>query len=1813
MDQEKSTNGEKNAGWARGNAKWLIIIGILLAVIAVGLGYIMDTARGRIPVTVESFMPRGEVTRTTNFTIEFSQDMAAESAVGVQRDSAPVVFSPAIPGKYRWIARNKLRFFPEMILLPSTQYTAEILPEICTDENAYLKGDRKYSFYTQRFRVDNVNFRFNLAEPGTAKVTASATVEFNYPVEPDEARKYLAVSYENGRNIPYRIITEKSGLIMELETDPVTRGEDDERMQLRIGSGLIPVGGTLGLHQDYVKAFIMRAKEELKVEGVFVEQQGQTGYLKIRFSSPVAAETAKRYIAVDPDVDYQLSASHNYIELRGNFEAGKAYTVTINQDLIGEDGSKLRTNFSGKAFMKNLEPSVGFVGDGIYLSRTGNLNIGLATVNIDKVDIEVEKVYVNNLIHLVNTGAVGNDRGWYNLSNLGKRIHQEELVIANRPNEEVITPINMKSYLTDERTGVFSAVVRDVNRRWRYSRRWMMITDLGIMVKKAGDQFLVWVNSLSSLEPVAGSQVTLFSRNNQVMMEGYTDSDGLAQFTLPKAISEEFSPFLVTVEHKEDMSFLELNRRQVSTTDFDVTGQPYLRHGYDAFVYGERDIYRPGEKANLVALVRGPNNTVPPPFPLKMEILGPDNRIYDEFRKKINEEGACEFQVDLPPYIKTGRYTARAIVGKDYEIGRGQFSVEEFMPDRIKVKLSSDSESYDLGQDISINVEAVNLFGPPAAGRSVEARSKIASRRFNAPKWRSFTFFDSGRQFREISGNLGRATLDEQGKHKFVLKTQKGMTPPSALSGIFTVTVMEPGGRAVTGYKSVDINPYSHYVGLRRVKEGYEDINQPVEMEFVAVDQKGEIAPGRECEVSFYRISWQSILKRVGGRRGYQYVSEKQENLEKSFKVTSEARPGTFTFTPEQYGEYRITIRDLESNSSASTSFYASGWGYAPWAMDSPERLEIDLDKSSYRSGETVKVQIRAPFAGKLLLTVEGDKIYHHEALMMDENTATVDIKALPEYKPNVYISASVIRSTLSLERHAPVRAFGVVPLPIDCSDNKLNITLDAPAEMRPMKPLTVSFTVKPNSRSSASGVQHLTIAAVDEGICQLTNFQTPDPFAHFFGKKRLGVNSYDIYSAVLPEIENATARSSASGDAEAQRRKRISPISVMRVKPVAMWSGLVKTDRNGRGSVKFDIPQFNGTLRIMAVSFSGGNFGSARKDIKVFDPIVLTPTFPRFMAGGDSFMAPVSIFNGTGKADKFTVKLNIDGPAESGDGSVLSREVSLNPKEEGQIVFPLKAKKRMGKVTFALSASGGGEAVSITTEVPLRPAAPAITLSGSGTIKAGAEASFVFPGDWVQDTTEFKLTLSSFPAMQFAGSLQYLLRYPYGCAEQTASRLFPLLYFNDMAKVAEPELFGTQSVDYFIEEGITRLMNMMTPDGDFSFWPGSRYSNPWTSIYVSHFMVEARKAGYDIPDRVYNNMIKALKSHAKKSISDVWELQTKTYACYVLAMAGRPEKSVMLYLKNNELNRMSDYSQFQLAGAFALSGDINAARSLFPATVTPQEVMRESGRNFNSSVRAKAIMLNSLAEVDPDHPSVPKLIKSLADEAARANRWYTTQDNAFAFLALGKIMQKRPPGKYTGVVKIDGAEFGSFQSGDRQFKNKGWGGKTITLSVQGTGNCYYYWTAFGIPATPDVKEYDRELKVRRRYLSREGKAIKYDQIRQGDMIIAEITARALTENLDNVVISDLLPAGFEIENPRLESRAGIPWIQGGSRADYMDIRDDRMLLFTNLRRQKDKKFYYALRAVTVGEFVLPPVAAEAMYDPAKSSAANSGSVKVVQ
>ena len=1333
----------------------LIIIAVLCVIIVAGAVHIaIQNVKDTTRFTVESILPEGTISQKENLTFAFSDPVVEERLLEKDLDYSPVEFTPAIPGKFRWVDSDRLRFFPEVTFAPSTVYTAKVFPSVSHSPDRVLSGKRTLSFATERFKVKASKLSFERGAGRKSRAKVRATVEFNYPVDPAKLKDQLIISREDGKAITYEPVTEEASDIIDLETVEIERSEDKQRFVLKLAKEFTCVNGNIGLKSDYINKTALEGRGHLIVENARVRDSGGNHYLEVRFNSRVAPDQAQLFLTVEPEGEYQLVSHRRYLRIEGEFDPGDQRIVKIGRGLSAQDGTTLKRNFSRTLRIPNLEPNVRFVGGGLYLPREGNLNLGLATVNVNKVKVDIEKVYANNLIFLASSQRWSR---W--ASNLGKSLHSEEIEIESVLNEEVTTPISLAEYLVGDRIGIFKVTARESERRWRYSTQWVMITDLGIMAKRSGDELWVWVNSLSTLKGVSGAIIKVISDNNQILISGTTNLDGFVKFSSISDEIEGFVPFMITAAKGEDLSFIELNRRKLSTTNFEVAGAPYLNNGYEAFVYTDRGIYRPGETANLVSVVRGKDNLTPPSIPVLVQVLAPDNRIYREFRTQTSKEGAFELSVKFPEYAKTGGYIAKVNVAEK-EIGRKRFQIEEFMPDRIKVTLSTEKPVYALGDELSLGVDAVNLFGPPAVNRKVLASCDIEASEFAPKKWRSFTFSNTTLRFKKRHINLGESRTDELGKTAYQLSIPSELKPQSALKGVFVATVSEPGGRAVSAYRGVTIHPYTHYIGIRRSPEGYAKLNEEMIIEYVSVDKDGIPTAGRNLKLTKYKLRWNSILRRDSSGN-YRYVSEKQAEILQSISLTSEKGVGRFAFAPTEYGEYRIEIRDLDSGASTSTEFYTAGWGYTPWAMENPDRLEIDLDKESYQPGEIAKAQIKAPFAGKLILTIEREKVLSYRTVEMQENTAVIDVPILDGYKPNVYLSASLIRSTTSLEKHAPARAFGVVPLKLNDDANRLAVEIDAVGKSRPNQELEVIVRVEVPS-SSGRGTYQLTVAAVDEGILQLTNFQTPDAHGFFFRQRGLDTDTLDLYSAVLPEVESAPGSSSTGGGGvDAGRKKRLSTVSVTRVKPISLWSGLVATDDMGTGVIRFNVPQFNGTLRLMAVAFAGDRFGKAHESVIVRDPIVLTPTFPRFVSSGDRFRIPVSVFNGTVEDGDFEVSLSREGAVEIlGDST---QWIRLNTGEEGQLFFEVAAQDAMGKVTFNLSAEGNHESTQLTTDVPIRPATPPVTRTGYGVVKAERDATFTFPSNYIAGTEEYELTLSSFPAVKFAGGISYLLRYPYG------------------------------------------------------------------------------------------------------------------------------------------------------------------------------------------------------------------------------------------------------------------------------------------------------------------------------------------------------------------------------------------------------------------------------------------------------------------
>jgi uncharacterized protein YfaS (alpha-2-macroglobulin family) len=1766
---------------------------------------------GKNAVTIKEVSPLDDVSRRTNFTITFSRNAVESDEINKWHEDNNITFSPPIKGKYEWITQKELRFYPEEILLPSTEYVLVVSPKIIGIEGLYLAGKNKFTFETSTLKIEQADVDYKIEEKKAA-VRIMLNLKFNYEVSPAELKERLTFRVDKGPSLKFDFDKTEPSYILVAISEPVELTKSDRYLNITIDKGLKPIGGKKHLEKNYERRIKLPKKKQIVIESVYPEREGYTNWLNIKFSTAVFSRELKKYLTITPKVDYQISGSGQYISLKGDFKAGKTYDVLIRKGLPAMNGTTLQREFSKHLIMGNIEPYFNFVTEGMYLPKKGKLNVGIESVNMNKLELSIEKVYINNLVYFLNTNS--RPRHYYNTYNLhylGKEIQVKEFEPGGEENEKIITTIDMSDYLTEEKKGIYIIQLWKPYNRWDKKVKWVIVTDLGIMVKKSENDLGVYINSLTDLSPVPNAEVSLLSRNNQTILKGNTDPNGKIFFKDYKDKIEKFKPFVITVRKGEDFSFLEFNESRINMGDFDISGRPPVIKGYEAFLYTDRGVYRPGDTLHLASIIRDEEQNIPDAFPVTVEIIDPKGQKFQTLKGLTHSYGADEFSVPIPFYAKTGQYTARLLVASEEEIGRVRFNVEEFMPSRIKVEMDLNKAIFHSSDNVKATIHGTMLFGPPAADRKVEVKGWLNASEIKFSGYSEYTFSDSEKEMSEISFDLGETKLDSEGKAEFNYLIPNDLNPPSYIIGTIQATVFEMGGRALSTKRTFPVHSYEFYIGMKREGEGYPKRDEKLQIKYVLLSPEGKNIAGRNLKLEVFKVGWNSVLGR-DSRGYYRYKSHRYLDLIEERNVEYNGSISVLTITPKNYGKHLVKLTDPETDVSSSIEFYISGWGYAPWAMTKPDRLELKLDKKTYNAGEEAKIQVQAPFPGKLFLFIEREKVLKEIMLDMAENTATISIPILDEYKPNVYISATLIRSNKGIEPHAPLRAFGVTPLIVRPRKNRLSLEIYSPDKIKPDQ--EISVTVKaPNASSNA----YLTLAAVDEGICILTDFKTPNPFDFFYGRRRLAIETFDIYSFILPELKKSIGGSSTGGGfAEEEAKSRLMPVQVRRVKSVALWSGIIQL-RRGRAKIKFKIPQFQGTLRLMAVAHDKNRFGSEEKRVIVADPIVVTPTFPRFLSGKDKFSVPITVYNSTDKAGKINVSLSADGPVKIVSKNNISE--TFKAKEEKLFNFQCEAENTAGKVHFKVDALGMGEKSYAEVDLPIRPPSPLVHEFGSGKLEMGKETVIKATSGWLEGTAKLELIISPFPTINLGKGIEFLLGYPHGCIEQTTSKVFPLLYFSDIAKTINPEFFKDKSSNYYVNEGIAKLCRMQLGNGGFSYWPGGDRECKWGSIYASHFLVEAKKAGFEIPDYVLNRIESRLKRFLTEEESrnrwyrEAWSFERKAYAVYVLALMGRPEKSSMNYLKDSKLGKLSTYGQFLLAGAFALTGDIEKANNMIPIDIAPSGEGRETGGNFNSGTKANAIMLEMLAEIDPSHPSIPILAKEIIEKLSK-RRYYSTQETAFGFMALGKALRNVEDPDYKGSVSIGGKHAASFSEKDFHIQKDDIEGKEVKIAIDGKGLAYYYWKISGIKIDGTYDEQDRGLSVRRKYLDKNGDAANQTDFRQGDLVVAEITMQALTDDLENVIITDMLPGGFEIENPRLSSSEALPWINASKQfsPEYMDIRDDRINLYYHfLNRRKKYTFYYLMRTVTRGEFALPPVAAEAMYDPAKFSLANSGGVIV--
>ncbi|MGZ5285673.1 MAG: alpha-2-macroglobulin family protein, partial [Flavisolibacter sp.] len=728
----------------------------------------------------------------------------------------------------------------------------------------------------------------------------------------------------------------------------------------------------------------------------------------------------------------------------------------------------------------------------------------------------------------------------------------------------------------------------------------------------------------------------------------------------------------------------------------------------------------------------------------------------------------------------------------------------------------------------------------------------------------------------------------------------------------------------------------------------------------------------------------------------------------------------------------------------------------------------------------------------------------------------------------------------------------------------------------------------------------YITLAAVDNGVLQVSDFKTPDPYAYYYQKKALQVHAFDMYPLLFPELR--ARLSSTGGDGEVSLDKRVNPMQAKRVKIMSYWSGLKKANSSGYADFEFDIPQFNGEVRLMAVAFKDNQFGASEKTTIVADPIVLSSALPRFMSPGDTVLVPVTLSNTTGKPATGTVNISVSGPVKVIGKA--TQQVSIQPNGEARSNFQVVADPAVNIAKIIVSVNALGEKFTEETEIAVRPASTLQKVSGSGSVVGGTIQKIQIPqGDFMKSSFDYELIVSKSSIVELADQLRYLVQYPYGCTEQTVSAAFPQLYFSDFAAVVGKGN-SINNANANVMEAIRKIKMRQLYSGAVTLWEGGGREDWWTTIYAAHFLLEARKAGFDVDNSLLETMLTYLANRLKtrETISYYYNRdQNKkiapkevAYSLYVLSLGGRSQVSAMNYYKANTQLLALD-SRYLLSAAYAVAGDKRSYQAMLPNTFSGEESVQQTGGSFYSALRDEAIALNTLIEVDPGNPQIPVMRKHVLDKL-KSDRYANTQERSFSFLALGKLARAEAGADVTAEIFVNGKKLadvnGNWKGNAALLKSN-----NVEVRTKGKGRIYYTWLAEGISAGGSYKEEDQYLKIRRRFFDRFGKAISGNQFKQNDLVIVELTLeKSFSNAIENIVITDLLPAGFEIENPRTKEIPGMDWIKNATEPVALDVRDDRIHFFVDAYTDR-QKYYYAVRAVSLGNFRQGPVSADAMYN----------------
>ena len=1325
-------------------------------------------------------------------------------------------------------------------------------------------------------------------------------------------------------------------------------------------------------------------------------------------------------------------------------------------------------------------------------------------------------------------------------------------------------------------------------------------SNLGMIVKRNSlNKLWIAVSNILDTNPLGKAQVTVYNFQLQPIGKGETNGEGFVE------ISSKGTPFIVVAEAEKQKAYVRVvDGEEQSVSRFDVGGKE-IQKGLKGFIYGERGVWRPGDTLHISFILEDREKRIPDKHPVALEIYNPKGQFYTKMISTQGMNGFYTFDVPTQAGDPTGLWNAYIKVGGT-TFHKG-LCIETIKPNRLKINLTLPKILQSTDKNVTVPLASAWLTGATASKLKAKVEMSLSKVNTQFKNYGQYIFNDPATDFTTIKTDVFDGILNAEGKAGVTLKVPAATNAPGMLNATFTTRVFEPGGDASIYTQSIPFSPFVSYVGinLNQPKGKYIETDKDHVFDIVTVNSQGQPVNRSNLEYKIYRISWSWWWENSDESFGT-YINNSSITPVASGKLQTSGGKTTFKFRVDypSWGRYLVYVKDKDSGHATGGTIYVD-WPESRGRSNKTDpsgikMLTFSLDKDSYEIGETATAIIPAAAGGRALVSIEnGSSVLHREWIeVTNEGDTKYTFEITPEMAPNVYLHISLLQPHAQTINDLPIRMYGIAPVFVTNRQTVLQPQIQMPEVLRPETDFNVTVSEKSGKPMT------YTLAIVDDGLLDLTNFKTPDPWNEFYSREALGIRTWDMYDNVLGASAGAySSLFSVGGDATLKP----ADAKANRFKPVVKFIGPFYLEKGRQQTHTLKLPMYVGSVRAMVVAGQDGAYGNAEKTAFVRTPLMLLSTLPRVLSIQEEITVPVNVFAMEKQVKNVTVSLQASGGGVQIEGSH-QQSLTFNRPGDQLVFFTLKTGNKTGKATIKLTASGGGQQTKETIEIEVRNPNPIVTLRSSEWIETGQNKELSYQLGSLSANNQIKLEVSRIPSVDISRRFDFLYNYQHHCTEQLTSKALPLLFIAQFKTIDTRE---AEKIKANVQEAIRQIYARQLPNGGFVYWPGNAVADEWISSYTGMFLTLAQEKGYAVHANVLNKWKRFQRAAAQNwrmpQEANNWqqwqsELQ-QAFRLYTLALAGAPEYGAMNRMK--EQPGLSIQAKWRLAAAYALTGKMKPAEELVynaETTVIPYSSMNHIN---GSSDRDEAMILETLLLMNRERDALQQA-KVVSKNLSQEN-WFSTQSTAFALMAMGRLAEKLSGsldftwtwnGKQQPAVKSAKAVFEkeistSPKSGTVAVKNQGKGALSVDLITR---------TQLLNDTLPAISD---NLRMDIRYASMDGKPMSVNDIRQGTdfTAIASISNTSGTTDYTNLALTHIIPSGWEVYNERMTVPEAEPQETTDSSGNvsgqytYQDIRDDRVLTYFNLRRGETKIFTIRLQATYAGNFILPAVQCEAMYD----------------